>query len=253
MYPVSEEFQQAIDHHTRVYSFHGELITETNTYVFRDEDMVKGSGYITRQCCGSSELELGSVYASELCITLYSEVDRYTLDGATIQLFFHLVLADGREEVIPMGIFEVSEANRHRKTIELIAYDYMLRFDKTLLLTSSSGTAYDFLEHICVECGVELAQTREEIEGLPNGRELLGIYSENDMECYRDLLYYVAQVLGCICQINRVGKLELLSFTNVPVAEISSELRFSSNYSDFETRYTAVSSTNLITETEEYY
>jgi len=43
---------------------------------------------------------------------------------------------------------------------------------------------------------VELAQTQAEIEAMPNGTELLSIYVENDIETYRDALYFVAQVLG---------------------------------------------------------
>ena len=45
-------------------------------------------------------------------------------------------------------------------------------------------------------CGVELAQTQAEIEALPNGSELLSIYPENDIETYRDVLYFTAQVLA---------------------------------------------------------
>lgn len=47
-------------------------------------------------------------------------------------------------------------------------------------------------------CKVELAQGRAEIEAMPNGSELLSIYTENgnDIETYRDVLYYVGQVLG---------------------------------------------------------
>ena len=42
----------------------------------------------------------------------------------------HLRLADGSYEAVPMGIFEVSEANRTAHVLELKAYDYMLRFDR---------------------------------------------------------------------------------------------------------------------------
>lgn len=62
----------------------------------------------------------------------FSDIDRYTFDEAEVRIYFHLVLPDGTEESIPMGIFEVSEANRHIKTLELKAYDYMLRFEKAL-------------------------------------------------------------------------------------------------------------------------
>ncbi len=254
MYPVSQAFMDAIESNTRKYYWTGTITTKNKKeYAFGNEDIVKGSGYITRQCCGSNEIELGTVYASEMGITLFSDIDRYTLDDAEVRLFFHLLLADGSEETIPMGVFEVSEANRHIKTLELKAYDYMLRFEKTLKLSASGGTAYSFLLMASTECNVELAQTKAEIEALPNGKETLGIYSDNDMESYRDLIFYVAQVLGCVCQINREGKLELIPYGISPVAEVPSKHRYDSSYSDFVTRYTAVSSTNLITEEAEYY
>lgn len=254
MYPVSDAFMQAIESNTRKYSWSGTITAKNKkTYDFTNADIVKGSGYITRQCCGSSEIELGSVYAAEMGITLFSDIDRYTLDGAEIRLWFHLTLADGSVETIPMGVFEVSEANRNIKTLELKAYDYMLRFDKELKLNASSGTAYSFLLMACTECKVEMAQTKAEIDALPNGKETLGIYADNDMESYRDLLYYVAQVLGCVCQINRDGKLQLIPYGITPIAEVPSRHRFDSSYSDFVTRYTAVSSTNMMTEESEYY
>ena len=254
MYPVSDKFMEAVQKNTRTFYWTGSIVTKNHqTYPFGNEDIVKGSGYITRQCCGSTEIELGTVYASEMGISLYSDVDRYTLDGAEIRLSFHLVYEDGSEEEVPMGVFEVSEANRAIRCLELKAYDYMLRFDKSLKLNASSGTAYNFLASACNDCKVELAHSREEIEQMPNGKEVLGIYSDNDIETYRDLLYYTAQVLGCFCRIDREGRLELVSYGTTPVMDIPTTQRFDSSYSDFVTRYTAVSSTNMRTETAEYY
>ena len=100
---------------------------------------------------------------------------------------------------------------------------------------------------------MELAQTQAEIEALPNGAELLSIYPENDIETYRDVLYFTAQVLGGFFCINREGKLEFRQYGEIPVMEILQKHRFSSSFSDFVTRYTAVSSTNLRTQTAEYY
>ena len=88
---------------------------------------------------------------------------------------------------------------------------------------------------------------------MPNGTELLGIYPDGNVETYRDLLFYLAQVLGKVCQINREGKLELVSYGNEPVVTMESKHRFSSSYSDFRTRYTAVYSTNEVEAKSEYY
>lgn len=194
------------------------------------DDIVKGSGYITRQCCGSTEIELGTVYAAELGISLFSDIDRYTLEGAEVKLYFHLYLADGTVESIPMGVFEVSEANRNIKTLELKAYDYMLRFDKALSLNATSGTAFNYLAAACSACKVELAQTQAQIEALPNGKETLGVYAENDMETYRDLLFYVGQVLGCVCLINREGKLQLVPYSDTAVMTIPQKGRYETGY-----------------------
>lgn len=129
----------------------------------------------------------------------------------------------------------------------------MLRFEKSFNGFETVGNAYAFLDLCCKACAVELAHTQEEIEGMPNGTELLSIYPENDIETYRDVLYFVGQVLGGFFCINREGKLELRKYGRLPVMEVKSRHRFTSSFSDFITRYTAVSSTNLRTQTAEYY
>ena len=254
MYPVSEAFLQAVQGNTRKYYWTGKITTAAGAeYPFTQEDIVKGSGYITAQCCGNSEIELGAVYAAEMGISLFLDIDRYTLEDAEVELAYHLRLADGTYEAVPMGIFEVSEANRTVHVLELKAYDRMLRFDRAFNGFETIGTAYGMMALCSTACGVELAQSQAEIEALPNGSEMLSIYPENDIETYRDVLYFTAQVLGGFFCVNREGKLEFRQYGETPVMEILQKHRFSSSFSDFVTRYTAVSSTNLRTQTSEYY
>ena len=254
MYPVSSAFLNAVKANTRKYYWTGRITTTAGTvYNFDQEDMVKGSGYITSQCCGSTEIELGTVYAAEMGISLFSEINRYTLEDAIVELFYHLQIAGGSYETIPMGIYEVSEANRKAKCLEIKAYDYMVRFEKTFSALESIGNAYDFMVLCSTACDVTLAQDRATIEAMPNGSENLSIYSDNDIETYRDVLFYVGQVLGGFFVINRAGELELGKYGNTPVLLVERTHRFSSSFSDFITRYTAVSSTNLRTQIAEYY
>ena len=254
MYPVSEEFLSAVQENTRNFYWTGRITTKAGVvHEFGNGDIVKGSGYITGQCCGSTEIEIGTVYAAEMGITLFSEIDRYTLEDAKVELLYHLRLGNGSFEEVPMGIFEVSEANRTLHCLEIKAYDYMLRFERSFNGFETVGNAYAFLALCCKACNVELAHTQAEIETMPNGEELLSVYTENDIETYRDVLYYVGQVLGGFFCINRTGKLELRKYRNVSVMTVSDRQRFSSSFSDFITRYTAVSSTNVKTQTAEYY
>lgn len=254
MYPVSDAFLRAVRSNTRKYFWTGTIVTKGGmTYEFGAKEIVKGSGYISRQCCGSTEIELGTVYAAEMGITLLSDIDRYTLEDAQVTLVFHLVLADDSVEDVPMGVFEVSEANRLAKCLELKAYDFMLRFDKSFNGFETVGTAYDFIALCCKRCKVEFANKRAEIDAMPNGGVTISVYTENDIETCRDVLFYVAQVLGGFFIINREGKLELRKYGKDPVMKAEQRHRFSSSFSDFITRYTAVSSTNKQTQIAEYY
>ena len=77
MYPVSNAFLEAVKANNRKYYWTGRITTTAGTvYEFDQDDMVKGSGYITSQCCGSTEIEL-------------------TLEDAKVELFYHLQVAGG--------------------------------------------------------------------------------------------------------------------------------------------------------------
>ena len=254
MYTVSSAFLTAVQKNTRSYSWSGTITTAKGTvYLFSNADIVKGSGYITHQCCGSSEIELGTVYAAELGLTLALAIDRYTLDGAQVELFYHLRLDDGTEETAPMGIFEVSEANRTINYLEIKAYDHMLWFEKSFGKAISTGTPYQYLTLASKACGVDLGMDQAYVEALPNGKEVFGVYTDNDIETWRDLLFYLAQSMACFATIDRAGKLLFKSYGTSPVLNIPNTQRFTSSFSDFKTRYTAVSSTNQRTKTAEYY
>ena len=138
MYPVSNAFLEAVKANTRKYYWTGRITTTAGTvYEFDQDDMVKGSGYITSQCCGSTEIELGTVYAAEMGISLFSEINRYTLEDAKVELFYHLQIAGGSYERIPMGIFEVSEANRKAKCLEI----------------KTNATIFCYRYELCSVCG----------------------------------------------------------------------------------------------------
>ena len=111
----------------------------------------------------------------------------------------------------------------------------------------------NFYPLLVKKCLVELAQTEDDINSMPNGSYVLGIYANNDIESWRDVLFYVSQVLGCFSTINRDGKLELKKYRNTSTLDISINHRFTSSFSDFVTRYSAINSTNNKTKESEYY
>lgn len=274
MYPVSAAFLAAVKKNNRKYYWTGQLITAAGvTHDFGPNDMLKGSGYVSGQCCDSSEIELGSVYSTEVGLSLLrnNNYNRYTIKGGEIFLVYHLRIStstdpseldpnydqdvedDGIYEAIPIGYFDIQEANWKTKSIEIKAYDRMLRFEKPFSASDSAGLAYNFIDLCCRACDVQMEQSEQWYFSLPNGSTPLSLYSENDIETYRDVLYYIGQTLGGYFVINRAGKLELRKYGTTPVLVVEQKHRFTSSFSDFVTKYTAVSSTNVRTQEAEYY
>lgn len=254
MYPTSEEYKIVIKKNSRKFYWTGNIILKDETIIpFTNKDILKGSGYIHRSCSGSSELEIGTVYAGEFGISLFSNIDRYTLEDSRLELFYHQELENEKIETITMGIFDVTEANRSKKILELKGYDYMLRFDNNFPVTDTFGTAFELLTLSCEKCKVELGMTEDEVKAFVNGEEVLAIYQDHDIETYRDFIHYIASTLGAFAQVSRDGKLVLKKYAESISTEIKTRERFSSSVSDFKTRYTAINSTNAKTKIAEYY
>ena len=96
IFQLCEKYYTLSKANNRKYYWTGRITTTAGTvYEFDQDDMVKGSGYITSQCCGSTEIELGTVYTAEMGISLFSEINRYTLEDAKVELFYHLQVAGG--------------------------------------------------------------------------------------------------------------------------------------------------------------
>ena len=277
MYEVSEQYKEAIRRQTRKYEWRGTITTTTGkVYHFTNKDIVKGSGSITRSCSGSTSLELGSVYAAELDISLFLDADRYSLYDAVIDLSFvcqhraKRIWDDlrglswdsfgntrwddkGPAETIPMGRFVIAEATRTLTILQLKAYDFMLKFDKNMKNSGTARTAYEWLQYACSACKVPLGITEEAVAVMPNGKKKLTYTLTDDVKTYRDLIAQVSTVLCGVCQIDRSGALTVIPFSNTPVMDIPASWRYSSKIADYITRYTGLYATYRAGGLTEYY
>ena len=245
MYEVSNHYRAAIKEKTRKYRWAGVVTDKAGRrYPFTEKDMVQGSGTYISSCCGSTDLEIGTVYASELDISLFKDIDRYTLYGGTIVLSFFLALEGGGEEEVPLGIFKITEATRRGRIIQLKAYDRMIDFDKTYADLFIGGSAFEWLSKACEACEVPLGVTEDEINALPNSDLSFYLSGDNDISTWRDVIACISKSLCSYCHIDRQGRLVLKQYGMEPVSTIPDTFRYSSEFADFETRYTSVSITN---------
>lgn len=277
MYEVSEKYREAIRGRSRKFDWYGTITTPAGrVYHFTSKDIVKGSGTLTRSCSGSTSLELGSVYAAELDISLFLNVDRYSLYDAVIDLFFVCQHRGTRRwndlrsdtwgsiastpwnvvytpETVPMGRFVISEATRTLTILQLKAYDFMLKFEKNMVNSGTTRTPYEWLRFACNACGVSLGVTEEAVAAMPNGTRNLSYTNLDEEKTYRDLIAQVATVLCGVCQIDRMGALTVIPFTNTPVMDIPASWRYSSKIADYITKYSGLYATYRAGGVTEYY
>lgn len=252
MYAVSEEYLRQMNKPDVRRVIAGTI----GDISFTAADIIKGSLHISNQCSESGKITLGSVYTAIFeCTFRRGLVDRETWKGLEIIISEGICLEDGETiEYVPLGVFYVDEAVHVEKGVSVKAYDAMLKFEKTLEMDTTYGSAYSLTRFACNACGVELGITEEEFELLPNGDEDLVLYTENDLETWRDMLFWIGQTCCGFWTINRSGQLVLRSYGMTVRNIVPSELRDkNASFSDFVTEYTAVSLTNKSDDAMEYY
>ena len=242
MYNVSENFKRAIKSKNRKSSIYGTLTTTRGIeYHLNDSNFIKDSLYITNQIVNNSKLCFGAVYAGECGLVINSTIDRYSLFGATIVLNFLLELEDGTEESLPLGVFIVDTPERIGSTIKLTAVDNMSKFD-IAVNEDVNGTWYELISYVANKCGVELAQTQEELEALHiNATNQNYTIQQDKIDTYRDAVSYLCMVICANATIDNTGKLKIVQYATSACDSNDRATRLNNcKFSDYTTRYAGV-------------
>lgn len=251
MYAVSDAYKAAMKQPVQHFTMRG-TIGDT---AFTDENILSGSCSITNQCSDDTTLQIGQVYIGELDITFLNlDLERYALKEKKITPFFGLEVSDSKYEYVPLGVYNISEAQWTESGIVIKAYDNLSLLDKSCTITSSNGKPYNLAKMACDSCGASLGTTEDEFQAFANGDVTLSLYSENDIETWRDYLAWLSQALGCFVTCDRAGRVVFRAYNQTVVDTIDASHRFSGgSFSDFETRYTGLSCVNISDKTTSYY
>ena len=203
-----------------------------------DSDIIKDTVYISNQCTNGNEYEYGCVYSAECGITIKSAVDRYSLYDAELKLFWSLWTGTEWEE-IPLGVYYISEPNRINDKISIKALDGMTKLDVNVD-EDTQGTMVQLIPYIAEKCGVEVAQTTEELSDFVNSNVQWSVY-EDKVETYRDLLAYVCMMSCCFATFDRYGKLKLVPYATQSSVTLGKKQRFqNASFSDYTTSFRGV-------------
>lgn len=255
MYSVSQDY---LDKLFSVGSKQRRIRGTVDSIPFTEDDIVAESLTITDKCLNSNDINLGGVFIGTLEMTFLpsfkANVPRGTWKDRCISMSIGLEISEGVWEDVPMKPFYIQEANHSKKGVSITAYDAMVFFDRNLNFDQTSGTLYDFLSSACLACGVSMGMSQAQVEALPNGQEVLGVYPTNDMETWRDFISYCGATAGGYATINRAGGLVLRTWHDTADITIDINHRdINGSWSDFETYYTGLSVVDAESEVTIYY
>lgn len=227
---------------------------------FTGNDVIRNSFEVQNRCAEESDTKIGGVYVGQLNMvfvpSFLSKVPKKSYIGQEITPYIGLYVPEREEwEDVPLGVFTIESAKISKEGITIEAYDHMKKLDKPFDLGNSSlsSTPYGFLKLISLECGVELGMTKSMVEELPNGVDELYLVEENDIETYRDVLYWIAQTLGCFATMDREGKLVVREFLGGTTIMSEKHRDVDAVYSDYKTKWTAITMYDIDAGEDQYY
>lgn len=261
MYSVSNAYLAAIKQPIQVHKVRGTI----GSVAFTDENILDGSFSISNQSTDTSDIVLGSCYIGQLSATFTGlNISRTEWMNKVITPYFQLWFDDQNYEEVPLGVYTIKEVNHTAEGVEVVAYDNMYKFDKKFKKSGLNMVAkpYNFLIVFCQKCGIELGMNSTQVEALPNGNAdlyLCGVRKStttyaNDIETYRDALFWLAQCLGSFATMRRDGKLVLRAYKDTVDDSISDTYRLSgAKFADYITSYTGIYTESLYDGEVTYY
>lgn len=255
MYSVSNDYLTAIATNARAAKLRGTV----EGISFTGSDVLQDTFSVRNQFCSATAIEIGGVYIGECDLTFSNAFAagmniRGSWRGAVIAPEIGIELADGTFEYVPLGVFTIDEAKWTDSGLKVVAYDNMSKLDKLLNINTSIGKPYNLINLACIDAGVTLGMTEQEVDALPNGLEILQFPGDSVIEKDRDLVAMCAAVCGCFATMNRDGELVLVRLPDdTPVLSISANLRYSTSFSDFTSYYSELVVGNVSDGTSSYY
>ena len=201
MYQVSNALKAALSSQL----LHIRICTEAGTEL--DHDTLT----YTASCASGTDIAIGSVCAAMIRCKLYGA---YDLQDAPITVEVGAEV-DGAIQYVPLGRFYVTSQERAEDSTTITGYDaayyalgvdYAPGFDYAPRVPSPVTVA-DVLEDITTQCGIDLAT-------LPSGAAETVVDGDLTGHTCREMVGYMAALVGGNAVISREGKLRLIWYTD---------------------------------------
>ena len=246
MYSGSAAFQTANQAAIQKHKLRGYI----GLIAFDDSNILSGSISLERKNADESDIQLGAVFIGSLSMTFLKNtpITPRGWVGKTLTLEFGLEVSEDTYEWMPMGVFSIADATIDASGTTITAYDAMSKFDENLPdWYTTSGSVYSVVHSICSRFSVPFRMTEAQVQALPNGTQPIGLYKPNDCQTYRDIIFWVSQVIGGWAEIDRDGYFVLKTYPRNGVSDVTltaSDLVSGAQFSSWVTDFGAVTFEN---------
>lgn len=214
MYTVSDDFHAACAAERRRIA----VKAFVNSGVWIDGSSISSIDFA--ESVGTSDgATIGGTYAAEMTVKLYVNNEILPLANARIEPYVGVFVND-EPEYVPLGCFfarEVSSRDEYR-TAELVCYDRMLGLEESYRpAISFPALPAAVMADIADQYGFEMADDYD--------------YPQVEIgavECTaRQMVGYIAGLLGCNARFNRDGRLEFIWYADCDAVQITRDVQWS--------------------------
>lgn len=158
---------------------------------------------------GANYITMGTAYCASAELTLYGVSFEMRDHEYEIRIGMDV---NGTAEYVPMGLFTAEKPVLDGENIKVTLYDRMKKFEKAYFssLTYPASIA-DIVGEICTQCSVPYVSFSSSV----------AVGTKPEGYTCREMVSYIAQLIGCFAVINRSGSLEFRWYSGTAARTLS--------------------------------
>ena len=189
------------------------------TYTITDDDLVASSVKITKKSVSGASFDIGECYVDSVTFTINKNINNYkSLTGArvTIRIKVNNTELNISESVL-LGTFRILQdgIKRTNTLLQVTADSYISKFDKSRKRATFTGDLYDLITDSCSKCKVTFGMSESAFRALStNVAKTYVIKKDSSLKTHRDVIMYVAQLIGGFATTTPSGELIFKNYTS---------------------------------------
>lgn len=189
------------------------------TYTITDDDIVASSVKITKKSVSGASFDIGECYVDSATFTINKNINNYkSLTGAKVTIRIKVNNPElNLSESVLLGTFRILQdgIKRTNTLLQVTADSYISKFDKSRKRATFTGDLYDLITDSCSKCKVTFGMSESEFRALsPNVAKTYEIKKDSSLKTHRDVIMYVAQLIGGFATTTQSGGLIFKNYTS---------------------------------------